>query len=90
MLDDITPKPINKAKIIVKINSIKKKQKYDLAKFLRFTFLDPPNEKTKSNINPIIGIENNISYPKYPHIDIGLYSSGIFKLSSIINSLIYY
>ena len=41
------------------------------------------DEKTNIKINPIIGIENNISYPKYPHIDIGLYSSGIFFCSSI-------
>ena len=40
-------------------------------------------QKTNIKINPIIGIENNISYPKYPHIDIGLYSSGIFFCSSI-------
>lgn len=50
------------------------KQKYDLAKFLRLIFLVPPKENTSSRIKPIKGIENKISYPKYPYIDIGLYS----------------
>lgn len=51
--------------------TIIEKQKYDLAKFLRLIFLVPPNENTSSRIKPIKGIENKISYPKYPHIDIG-------------------
>lgn len=39
-------------------------QKYDLAKFFKLTFLVPPSENTINNIIPIIGKENNISYPK--------------------------
>ena len=54
--------------------TIIEKQKYDLAKFLRLIFLVPPNENTSSRIKPIKGIENKISYPKYPHIEIGSYS----------------
>lgn len=54
--------------------TIIEKQKYDLAKFLRLIFLVPPNENTSSRIKPIKGIENNNSYPKYPYIEIGLYS----------------
>ncbi len=57
------------------ISSIIKKQKYDLAKFLTFTFF-AVIANTIRHINPIQGIENKSSYPKYPHMDIGLYSSG--------------
>lgn len=49
-----------------------KKQKKERAKLRRFTLLVPPTEKTISNIKPMIGIENKNSYPKYPHIEIGL------------------
>ena len=39
------------------------KQKYDLAKFFLLTFFAPIAMMMRQ-INPIIGIENKISYPK--------------------------
>ena len=51
-------------------------QNCDLAKFFKFLFAVPPNENINTIIRPTIGIMNNNSYPKYPHIPIGRYSSG--------------
>ena len=77
-IPDPIPTPTPAAiSININITTIIKKQKYERAKFFKFLFLVPPNEKTKRSIKPIIGIANNISYPKYPHIEIGLYSYGI-------------
>lgn len=70
--------PKDKKRIINNIKPIIKKQKYERAKFFKFTFLVPPNEKTINKIKPTIGIANKISYPKYPHILIGFNSSGMF------------
>lgn len=77
LLAAIPPITPAEAKIRIKTIMIIIKQKYDLAKLRKLTFFVPPKANTKSIIKPIHGIENNISYPKYPHIDIGLYSSGI-------------
>ena len=67
------PPPMQKINAIIAITIVR--QKYDLAKFFTFLLAEPPNENTRRMMNPITGIENRISYPKYPHIEIGLYSS---------------
>jgi hypothetical protein len=62
------PAPVAPAMVQIKISTTRriKKQKYERAKFLRLTFLAPPKENTSRRIKPTHGIENNISYPKYP------------------------
>ena len=76
-----TPVTIIKTKTMIPMIST---QKYDLAKFRRLTFLVPPRENTIRRINPIRGIEKRIWYPKYPHMEIGLISSGRFVISSLV------
>lgn len=73
---------ITKIIIIIRI----RRQKYDLAKFFKLTLDVPPKENTNSKINPTIGIENKISYPKYPQAEIGLYSFGISTELSFLTS----
>ncbi len=62
--------------IPIRIANTIRKQKYDLAKFFRFTLV-AVKANTIRSINPTQGIENRSSYPKYPHIEIGSYSGGI-------------
>ena len=47
-------------------------------------------ECIKNDIKPIIGMENKILYPKYPHAEIGVYSLGILELFMIITPLYNY
>jgi hypothetical protein len=64
--------PAIAVKIATKITTTIKKQKYDLAKLRRLMFFVPPNENIRSIMKPTHGMENRISYPKYPHIEMGV------------------
>lgn len=74
--DKPAPTPSTRS-IITKTRTTINRQKYDLAKFLRFLFAVPPKAYMQRNIKPTIGILNRSSYPKYPYILMGVYSAGI-------------